>query len=230
MNIDYLSLFKHLLPKGRAWALLAGKTITKFFDALKVIIEDARGYFDTVYDSRFPAFTDSISEWLSEFNLISSGDEAIDRQSLAGAWRLNEYQSPKVIQDTLQAAGFDLYVYEWWLDGSNPPIPKNPFQYLGGSIFYTTRCGGSSARCGNPEARCGNGDEANGDVLVNKTGLPQVNIIPQDQDKWPYFMYIGSANFPVQADIPAARKNELETLLLKICPSEQWIGLMINFV
>jgi len=54
-------------------------------------------------------------------------------------------------------------------------------------------------------------------------------IIPNDPTKWPFFLYIGGENFPDQATVPQARRDEFEDLCLKICPTEQWLGILVTY-
>lgn len=53
--------------------------------------------------------------------------------------------------------------------------------------------------------------------------------LPDDPDFWPFFGYIGGEPFGTQATIPAARKIEFETELLRICPERLWLGVMVNY-
>jgi hypothetical protein len=55
------------------------------------------------------------------------------------------------------------------------------------------------------------------------------NTIPNDSDKFPFFLYVGAEVFPGQANVPENRRDEFEDLCLKICPSEQWIGVLVDY-
>lgn len=259
--INWLNIIKHLLPRARAWRITIEKTLKQFFEGLTGMPEDIRVYFNEILLNLYPLTTEAFDLWFEQFNLIRSGNDAIDSQSLAAAWLLNEYQSPKQIQDTLQTAGFDLYVHEWWeLPVVGTPQARNPFGYLAtveekvsaqaGSPtmqagepkaqagyldyffipVYITACGEPAMLCGEPEALCGNLKTPTGYALVNKTDNEPPPQIPFDDNYWPYFLYIGGENWPDHAEIPIGRKNELETLLLKICPTEQWIGVLVDFI
>lgn len=54
-------------------------------------------------------------------------------------------------------------------------------------------------------------------------------MIPNDPDKWPYFLYIGARDFPGLAVIDPKRRQEFEELCLKICPLQQWIGILATY-
>lgn len=83
-------------------------------------------------------------------------------------------------------------------------------------------CGEALAQCGEALAECG-----------NYTGLREevrTYIVPNDPEKWPYFLYIGGQTFGDIAQIPPSRRDEFENLALKICPTQQWLGILVEYV
>ena len=50
-----------------------------------------------------------------------------------------------------------------------------------------------------------------------------------DAIEWRHMMYIGGATFPDVVTLPAARRKEFETLLLKIRPLNLWIGVLVHY-
>jgi hypothetical protein len=125
-------------------------------------------------------------------------------------------------------------------------------------FLYSAICGGAEAVCGSSETVCGASLEGTGYPLVNKvfaarqlivcgaqeancgnagaicgsreaTYSEKVYAIPRDLTKWPYFLYIGAQSFPDHASVPLERRNEFETLLLKICPTHLWIGVLVDY-
>jgi len=113
------SLFKRLLPNGRAWAVIAAKRLRQFFEGLAAGASDpVVKEFDDRFDDLNPQLTTQLAQWESQFNLINTGlTEQERRDRLQGAWSAVGGQSPRYIQDTLQAAGFGVYVHEWWEPG-----------------------------------------------------------------------------------------------------------------
>lgn len=83
--------------------------------------------------------------------------------------------------------------------------------------------------CGDPESVCGEPDVVCGGVIGFGL-LPFQYVIPDDPDKWPYFIYVGGETFPDFADVPAIRQDEFERLILKYFPGQLWVGLLINYV
>ena len=167
-----LEIIKHLLPTGKAWSLTINKQLRQYCQGLaNALIDPFRAYFDSVWTDIFPESTTKISEWEAFFNLptgVLSESERRDR--LDAAWQAVGGQSPRYIQDTLQANGFDVYVHEWWVPASDPPLARNPFITLGGSgaLVYVGECGEPIAQCGEPTMQAGNTITAPGYVLVNK--------------------------------------------------------------
>jgi hypothetical protein len=185
--------------------------------------------------------------------------DADRRTRLDGLWKATGGQSPRYIQDTLQSSGFNAYVHEWWeLPATDPPVARVPFTALGASVLgcgdpemecgeplaecgstteqlgymlvnklYTTRtdltclCGEAIMECGEPLAECGQ----NTGIIFDRVTYP----VPQDPNQWPYILYIGGATFPDQAIIASNRIEEFEDLLLKICPAQLWIALLVSY-
>lgn len=82
-------------------------------------------------------------------------------------------------------------------------------------------CGELVAEAGEPEALCGNYFQFR-DVL-------REYIVPDDPTKWPYFLYIGGETFGTLAQVDPKRKDEFEALCLKICPAQQWLGILVEY-
>lgn len=83
-------------------------------------------------------------------------------------------------------------------------------------------CGEEVAACGDPDALCGN-------YFQFRFELRQY-IVPTDPKFWPYFLYIGGETFGELAQVDPKRRDEFETLCLKICPTQQWLGVIVEFV
>lgn len=271
--MQWLDVFKHLLPTGRAWRLTVDKNLRKFFEGLGGAPADAKDYIDDVYDDIGPDTTRELAAWEAQFGLPDTQLTVAQRRvRLDATWKAQGGQDPRYIQDTLQAAGFDVYVHEWWVpnalhptggsvNGDVVPVARNPFMYLwdgvaprqfvgcGHDLAY---CGGdlmfansnnsppgyplvnkvpqvvsSAIGCGHVLAYCG-GDFAAAGVQV-QTVRPKQYIIPADPTKYPYFLYIGGQNFPDTASVPLSRRDEFEDLCLKICPLEQWLGILVTY-
>lgn len=269
----WLDVFKHLLPTGRAWRLTTEKALRSFFDGLSAAPQDAREYIDDVYLDLNPKTTRELDAWEAQFALPASQlTEAGRRARLDATWKAQGGQSPRYIQDTLQAAGFNVFVHEWWepnplhptggsVAGDVVPVVRDPFQYLWDGVAprQFVGCGHDLAYCGGDLAFANSNNSPPGYPLVNKiletvsstvgcghvqafaggtfaaagadiyAFRPKQYVIPTDPAGFPYFLYIGGQNFPDMATVPLSRRDEFEDLCLKICPLEQWLGILVNY-
>ncbi len=241
----FFRIFQHLLPKARAWAITANKQLREFIEGLSTGVGvDSKEFFDNLNDDLRPQTTRQLAEWELQFGLPDVGlTEQARRDRLAATWKALGGQDPRYIEDTLRANDFDVYVHEWWEPGTEPAIgvqgaatPRNPLDVLQGIGLgyplvnkvlrteknFVTECGDTLTESGEPQMECGN---FNGFVDV-----PLDYIVPIDPATWPYFLYIGGAVYPNVAQVALSRKNEFEELCLKICPAQQWLGILVQYV
>lgn len=231
-----MNLFKRLLPTGRAWSLTANKNLRKFFAALHtVLVDSTKSFADYVYFDIFPATTRELSAWDKQFGLPTvTMSDAERRTRIEGAWSSMGGQSPRYLQDALQAHGFDVYVHEWW-ESISPVVARNPFDVLSAtylSVVPGVDCGEPLAECGEAFAECGNFTEKAGYPLVNKliyNSQDTSYTVPSDPGYFPYFIYVGGVNFGDVATVAVARRYEFEALLLKLFPAHLWIGVIVRY-
>lgn len=108
--------------------------------------------------------------------------------------------------------------------------PHDPREYTEVPVTGTVQCGEPLAMCGEPTALCNNFLANDPHYLVNQEGTQFAPpAVPASPAMWPYFLYFGAERFPELADVPAERRRELNRLLLKHCPDEQWIVLLVNY-
>lgn len=259
----FLRIFKHLLPRGRAWRITHGKRLRAFFEGFSGTGDDVKQFVDRTWLDIFPETTRELDEWERQWGLRNPGlTEQQRRDRLAAAWKALGGQSPRYIQDTLRGAGFDVYVHEWWQPGTK--TPRNPLLYMRREftkVDLLVECGEALAACGEDFAQAGNSQEPKGFPLVNKVVRTTEDIIPlcgeelaacgeelascgsyeqfrsdqveyivpRDPDTWPYFLYIGGETFPELATVQNRRRDEFEELCLKICPAQQWLGILVEY-
>ena len=169
----FLRLYKHLLPKGRAWLITIDKTLRQFFQGLTEWPIDVKVYLDQIWLDIFPETTTQLTEWENQFALsVHTTDDATRRENLLAAWRAIGGQSPGYIQEILRNAGFDVYVHEWWeIPASTPPVKRDPRLYIrdaSGEIVYLTEAGEPLAEAGEPIMEAGETLDPLGYLLVNK--------------------------------------------------------------
>jgi hypothetical protein len=243
----FLRVLQHLLPDSTAWRLTIARTLRYFFEGLAGAPADAREFVDLVFEDAFPATArdpnGALSEWEKQYGLTpsSTASEESRRLALAAEWAATGGQSPAYIEGVLQAAGFDVYVYEWWLSGPDPYVPRDPRLYTTTPLVGTVQCGDPDAYCGNPEAQCNQ-------FLVNDPGyVVNLDLTPRsppyitsNEARWPYFLYIGGNpdniepgdeppdDIPI-ANIDASRRDEFQRLVLKLRPAQHWIVLRVSY-
>lgn len=232
MSDLFLRIIKHLLPNAKAWRLVTDKTLRQFFEGLSGVGADVREFIDLVWADIDPQQTRQLELWEEQFGLSNTPlTEQQRRDRVEAAWAEVGGQDPRYIQDTLQAAGFDVYVHEWWEPATNPPVARNPLLVIGtpGSVVYVVGCNETLAFCGEVEAEAGNTANPLGYLLINKTPDRQNEPVPALAAEWPYMFYIGGQTYGTQATVDAARRDEFEALCLKICPTQLWLGVMVTF-
>lgn len=90
------------------------------------------------------------------------------------------------------------------------------------SFDFQTYTAGPDSDTGSPLAETG--------ARTGVSFAPVSYDIPQDEESWRFFIYVGGETFPDIAEVPLERKDEFERILLKFIPFQQWIGLLINYV
>jgi len=262
----FLRIFKHLLPNARAWRLTIDKQLRQFFEGLTGLGVDFKTYVDQVWLDVFPQTTRELDAWEQQWGLPSTTLTTQERRDrLDGAWKALGGQSPRYIQDTLQDAGFNVFVFDWWSSPLGPkpiyiaecgepvaecgepvaecgallgfgppenPVVRDPFTVLTDGTIpfgYFLSSGAAGAVCGGVQAICGAATGVTGGLLVNKPLNNVIYNIPTDEAEWPFILYIGGQTFGDRAIISLARRDEFEALCLKICPAQQWIGLIVEY-
>lgn len=240
----FLRVIQHLLPRSPAWSLTFNKMLAKFFAGLASPLDDPdpqkspRAFADAIFLDVLPPTSRQRPEWLTQFGLEPGANDAADVLQLAAAWRAQGGQSPAYIQGVLQAAGFDLYVHEWWSSGP-PYVARDPRTYTQRPLIGTYQCApvglaGTKPACSprilnQPQCNDFLGNEPG--YLVNKDLTPRPPpAVPDDSATWPFFFYLGAATFPNRVDVPASRRAELERLVLKLRPNHQWVVMLVDYV
>jgi hypothetical protein len=221
---------RHLLPNGRAWRATIDKPLRRFLEGLGNSLQSFRVNFDAVAEDLYPATTRILTEYEEQFGLYPSYLSTQERRDrIDAAWKARGGQSPRYLQDTLRAAGFNVFVHDWWETGTT--TARNPFEVLSDSttaLGFNVVSDGTIAFTNNPNAITGGAGGPNGYLLVN---LPTNTdyLIPVSSTLWPYIIYVGGEVWGDRASIPSARRDEFETLCLKICPLQLWIGVIVEY-
>lgn len=227
------STLRLLLPRGaRAWAANAGTRLRQYLDGLAGEGDAVRTFADEVLEDMYPATTRRIDLWERQFGLPSTGSMSVRRQRVAAEWAATGGQSPDYLQGVVQAAGFPLFIHDAWESGPDPYVWRDPHDYTEQPLIGSVQCDEALAQCGEPDAMC-NAFLANevgylvNDALTRAAPPP----IPADSDAWPLFVYWGAENIDDEPpEVLTSRRGELERLLLKLCPADKWIVVLVTYV
>lgn len=241
----WIDTYKHLLPRAKAWQITTNKKLRQFFEGLTGLPSDVKEFYDLIWLDIFPQDTRCLDDWEKQFGLANTGlTEQERRDRLEATWKAQGGQDWAYIEDTLQAAGFPVYVHEWWVPGSEPAVnspaaatPRDPTTILVSPAYalvnkltvtsrkylayFDSGALPNKNQFGKSDSQFGRFDE------LSFSDFPYE--IPTDAATWPYFLYLGGQTFPNLASIPASRKEEFETLALKICPAQQWLGILVQY-
>jgi hypothetical protein len=177
-----INLFKHLLPRALAWSITKPtKYLRKFFDGLvEGLLVPARLFIDLFWYDMFPQTTRKLADWEWQFGIQKAQlTEQQRRDRLDARWgHFSINLSPRAVQDALQANGFPVYVHDWWVPGTDPPVPRDPLAAPGGyylpNRLFTIEpnllalCGETGVECGEADAVCGQYDRFN----INQVEYP----------------------------------------------------------
>lgn len=219
-----------LLPTGDGWRAAVSSELRAWLDGLAGEGDAVRESADLALDDMYPSTTRELALWEDRFGVSSAGTDELRRQRLAAEWRATGGQSPDYLEGVVQAAGFPLYIHEWWSSGP-PYVARDPRDYTTQPLTGTVQCGEPLAECGEPDALC-NGFLANEPGYIVNEALTDAAppAVPPDPDTWPYFVYWGGETFDDRVAVPAERRAELERLLRQLNPAHMWIVTLVDYV
>lgn len=235
----FFRIFQHLLPRARAWNLVAQKRLRQFFEGLSEKPKEIRNYTDLVYEDMFPQTTRELAAWERQFGIEAASTDSARRSNLEAAWQSQGGQDRQYIEGILAAAGFDVTLHEWWSSGP-PFVARDPRNHATSALIGSNQCQALPTTETKPQCKglldgpdlCDRLLVTDPGYLVNKslgTATFAPPPIPDDPDRWPYFIYVGDTTFPNRVTIPLSRKDEFERLLLKLCPAQHWIVLLVDY-
>lgn len=183
--MSFLDVYKHLLPRARAWSLTIDKRLREFFEGISGVAQDSRDYIDQVYNDIDPQLTRALPEWENQFGLWNASmTEQARRDRLDAAWKNRGGQDPRFLEDTLQANGFNVFIHEWWeLPLTFPPVARDPNDFLtsGGDPIFIQQDGDEDSQDGDTVSQDGRGTTPQGYVLVNSISVI-ASTVPEMQD------------------------------------------------
>ena len=226
-----LQLSKQLYPKGRAFKMPEFGDLEKLHIALSevetVAYQDGLSILNAILPDNNNFTSDDATEWEVRLGMIISGASLTDRK-LAILRKMNHpgtiktRQSYLYLEGQLQAAGFNVYVYEnRFFDGYDWET-KTPQEFsLDPYPNYTVQLNDHQL-----------GDFQLGGIWSNKVAN---DILESKDDKFDLgnnlrsTFFIGAAYEGEWADVPLIRETEFRQLILKIKPVQTIAFLLVNY-
>jgi len=227
-------LTKQLYPKGRAFNMPVDSIFEKLHAA--ITLSEARAYNDSIAtlnvilpdNMNFTA--DDATRWEERLGLITNTSVSLADRKLAIIRKINHpgtipaRQNWLYLQEQLQAAGFDVYVYENIFAGTT----MTPTDILGAAIV------GIAEHDPNLE----HGQAEHGSIETGSVYEDCVaNYIDELLDAWfdvganlRNTFFIAGPYIDQFADVELIRKEEFRQLILKIKPVQTVGFLFINYV
>lgn len=227
-----LELTSKLYPTGRAFKLPVDGPLSKLHSALAESESDAFDDAVSILNSALPDndqfTTDDATDWERRLGLITNDAVSLANRKLAIIRKMNHpgtipaRQHYLYLQGQLQAAGFDVYVFEnRFPDGFGGYVTQTPQAVTGGA--------GSEIQHGDIQ----HGDSQHGTQIFDLV----VNSIDADIDKFFNIggnlrstFFIGGNPLGTFANVDADREVEFRQLILKIKPVQTVAYLFINYV
>lgn len=234
-----LKLTRQLYPTGRAFAIPKDGVLDKVHTALaqteSQYHEDALATFDVILPDNANFTEEDADRWEEFLGIITNSSVTLEDRKLAIKRKYNHpgtilaRQSADYLQDQLQAAGFDVYVYEnRFTDGMGGYEVKAPVNVFG-ALVTGIAVHGSDAEHG-PLVH---GNAYTGSVWEDMI----VNHIDEDLDAWfdvgtslRDTFYLSSAYIETPAQIDANRKDEFRQLVLSKKPTHTKAFLYAEFI
>jgi len=250
------------MPEGEAWNFEKGQDADKLLEGIAEAQEIVRLKLKAIGSQRNPYETDMLEDLERDYGIRPDNrlSEAERRSKLAGRmYAGTNTGSAPYLQAQLQAAGFNLYVYQ-----NDPAVDPDLFVsgnynlQLAGENAYTGRVDaflrqtgghlivsgidgitvidylsvvGPGSFTGNSTLFCGRFDDSRID--------PKIYTVPTDPGYWPTIFFIGGeATYDEVtgeiteieiAEVPAFRRPELRELVIRYKPMKTWAAVVINY-
>lgn len=226
-----LKLEKQLFPTGRAFRVPAGGIKERLLTAVNLTFgradTAARGVLDSILPDNDNFTEEDATRWERRLALTTATGTTLADRKLAIKRKMNHpgtikaRQNWRYVQGQLQAAGFDLYVYEnRFDDGGGHWETQDPF-----SIWS----GGTEER---QHGQFEHGQAQHGSMIADFV----VNSLDNETDQ--KFMiganarslfFIGGSTIGTYGSVPSARRVELRQLILRLKPVQTGAILFINY-
>ena len=225
-------LYRQLLPDGIAFKAPFGGWHDTLIRAMSIrfniAYRDSLATLDAILPDNDNFLAEDASDWERRLGMIQSTAPLADRK-LAIRRKMNHpgtipaRQHFLYVQGQLQAAGFDLYVYEnRFDDGMGGYETQTPQAVAGsGGVFYNQH-----GQFQHGQRQHGGGW---GDKIANSLD-PAIDLNFNVGSNLRSTFFIGGSPIGTYANIPANRRTELRQLVLRLKPTQTVAYLFINYI
>ena len=251
------------LPDGTAHNIAKGGDLDKLWDGISDSQEATRIRLKKLADQRNPFETDMLEDLERDYGIRNDPrlTDAEQRKKLAGRmFAGTDTGAADYLQSQLQAAGFDLQVYQndpavdpdlfvsgnfnLQIDGDNAFVGRIDafLRQTGGELIVSGIDGmtvvdtlsviGPGSFCGNANMFCGRFDDSRID--------PKIYTVPTESGYWPSIFFVGgdATRDPITnaiteielAEVLAIRRPELRDLIIRYKPMKTWAAVIINYI
>jgi len=236
MELNFWTRFiAFLLPKSRAFWITVNKPLRQLFEGVAIVAKTIHDHLTDIFLDIWPTSTTKLLQWSQQMGFAQ--EQTIT--TIEAAWADGGGQSPSSLQERLQAAGFDVYVHEWWeVPAASPPVKRNPITLInaGNEVLVNDVTVASpkyvnqfqSVAAGNTQFQ-GDNDVRFGDI--NGLLYLQKNYAtPSITDEYVHYWYVGDSTFPDKADVADTKYDELKRLIYKYKPTHTRVVTLVNLV
>jgi len=225
------NLFRQLMPTGRAFKGPVNGYLDTLNKALSisesVAWRDALSTFDSMLADNANFTVDDATDWERRLGLINGTGIDLEQRKLL---ILQQYNFPGTIlargywlyvQQQLQAAGFDVYVYENRFYEMGNWITKSPIEILGGGIAENQLADnqlGDAQLGGSYNQLVANSIEQSIDANFNVGSNLRSTF------------FIGGATLGAYAFVPQALERQFRQLILKLKPAQTVSYLFVVYI
>lgn len=218
-----------LLPGGSLWSVEDDADLDNLLDGIAANNESVLEWLQSLARLRNPMLTSSLDDLEREFGIVPDNGitEGVRRTRLqAVKTAVNSNGSVAFMQTQLHAAGFNVQVHV-----NHPPI--DPALILSNDNAFIF--GNTDVQFGQEAMVFGTSGQA--DLIVN--GQPHNDYSLPPESYWSLIFFVGGDLYrndlgEIVAIDPAPvnilRRNELETLILKLKPLHAWCGPLLKYV
>jgi hypothetical protein len=251
---NFLPTIKNLLPNGRAFRVFFDTMHEKILDASQLEAGRVKLFLDDIRDSGVPNGdlpANALDEWETFLGIPMNTNltTAERRERITGKYTAQGGQGPDYIQDTMQAAGFPVYVVE--NIPSTTPSVRAYTSRLGGITLGETTLGAYTNRV-DPRSVSGTliagpaifesekiYSASLGNMTLGETTLgAYVGTITQEVEytipaipaRYIYVWFLTGPNgLDDFVDIPLDRKQDFINQVLQIKPAHTWVIAQVNW-